>query len=104
MISLFALFTAGWGLHLRLRQAQANWKEEAVMVRRRSMAMLANAKSNAAASSTAVAGSEASDTVPGYKRGSMLKDPEFGYQADTAPTEELDEKAAVREHGVRRVS
>ncbi|KAK4688002.1 hypothetical protein P7C73_g2118, partial [Tremellales sp. Uapishka_1] len=41
MISLFSLFSAGWGLHLRLKRAQASWKEEAVMVRRRSMALSA---------------------------------------------------------------
>jgi hypothetical protein len=39
MISLLALFAAVWGLHLRLKDAQEHWKEEAVMVRRRSMAM-----------------------------------------------------------------
>lgn len=41
MLSLFSLFTAIWGLHLRLRSAQSQWKEEAVMVRRRSMALSA---------------------------------------------------------------
>ena len=42
MISLFALFTAFWGLHLRLTAAQAEWKKEAIMVRRRSMALSAS--------------------------------------------------------------
>ncbi|WRT64169.1 uncharacterized protein IL334_001098 [Kwoniella shivajii] len=41
-ISLLSLFTAVWGLHLRIRSAQAQWKEEAVMVRRRSMALCAS--------------------------------------------------------------
>ncbi|GFZ43538.1 hypothetical protein JCM24511_01258 [Saitozyma sp. JCM 24511] len=41
MISLISLFTAGWGLHLRMSEAQSHWKEEAVMVRRRSMALSA---------------------------------------------------------------
>lgn len=43
MIGLISLFTAVWGLHLRLGQAQARWKDEAVMVRRRSMALMAHA-------------------------------------------------------------
>lgn len=42
LISLFALFTAFWGLHLRLSSAQEAWKSEAVMVRRRSMALSAS--------------------------------------------------------------
>ncbi|WVF70481.1 hypothetical protein IAT40_005271 [Kwoniella sp. CBS 6097] len=42
LFSLFSLFTAVWGLHLRLRGAQLHWKEEAVMVRRRSMALCAS--------------------------------------------------------------
>jgi hypothetical protein len=84
MISLFSLFTAGWGLHLRMKSAQAHWKEEAVMVRRRSMALVA---AGASGSST-VAGSEAGNDkarwseVPEYnqnnsfgRRGSMVKDP-----------------------------
>ena len=41
LMSLLSLFTAAWGLHLRLAKAQKQWKEEAVMVRRRSMAMSA---------------------------------------------------------------
>jgi hypothetical protein len=41
MISLISLFTAGWGLHLRMSEAQSHWKEEAVMVCRRSMAFSA---------------------------------------------------------------
>ncbi|WVR05907.1 hypothetical protein IAU60_002933 [Kwoniella sp. DSM 27419] len=42
VMSLLSLFTAIWGLHLRLNDAQAKWKDEAVMVRRRSMALYAN--------------------------------------------------------------
>ncbi|WVQ97437.1 hypothetical protein IAU59_004550 [Kwoniella sp. CBS 9459] len=42
LFSLLSLFTAVWGLHLRLRGAQIQWKEEAVMVRRRSMALCAS--------------------------------------------------------------
>lgn len=42
LISLFSLFTAIWGLHLRLSKAQEDWKKEAVMVRRRSMAFSAS--------------------------------------------------------------
>ncbi|WVN85416.1 uncharacterized protein L203_100562 [Cryptococcus depauperatus CBS 7841] len=42
MLSLISLGTAVWGLHLRLRAAQAHWREEAVMVRRRSMALIAS--------------------------------------------------------------
>ncbi|EIW72771.1 hypothetical protein TREMEDRAFT_26328 [Tremella mesenterica DSM 1558] len=72
MISLFALFTAGWGLHLRLRQAQEQWKEEAVMVRRRSMAIA----SGQAVGSTSALGSE----IGTVHRGSMVKDPEYGLQ------------------------
>ncbi|WVQ85558.1 hypothetical protein IAT38_007724 [Cryptococcus sp. DSM 104549] len=41
MMSLISLATAIWGLHLRLRQAQAHWRDEAIMVRRRSMALIA---------------------------------------------------------------
>ncbi|WWC99714.1 hypothetical protein V866_006619 [Kwoniella sp. B9012] len=41
-ISLLSLFFAIWGLHLRLKSAQKQWKEEAVMVRRRSMALCVN--------------------------------------------------------------
>ncbi len=48
MISLISLFFALWGLHLRMAQAQAQWKEKAVMVRRRSM-MFARPPSGAAA-------------------------------------------------------
>ena len=43
LMSLFALFAAVWGLYLRLKKAQKGWKEEAVMVRRRSMALSAAA-------------------------------------------------------------
>ncbi|OCF41769.1 hypothetical protein I317_04375 [Kwoniella heveanensis CBS 569] len=42
LFSLISLVTAIWGLHLRLRGAQIQWKEEAVMVRRRSMALCAS--------------------------------------------------------------
>ncbi|ORY23198.1 hypothetical protein BCR39DRAFT_549724 [Naematelia encephala] len=45
LMSLFSLFAAIWGLHLRVSKAQTQWKEEAVMVRRRSMAMLGNSNS-----------------------------------------------------------
>ena len=41
LISLLSFFFAAWGLHLRLKSAQAHWKEEAVMLRRRSLAMSA---------------------------------------------------------------
>ncbi|ORX35982.1 hypothetical protein BD324DRAFT_570172, partial [Kockovaella imperatae] len=41
LMSLLSFFFAIWGLHLRLRAAQKHWKEEAVMVRRRSMALSA---------------------------------------------------------------
>ncbi|WVW82342.1 hypothetical protein I302_104349 [Kwoniella bestiolae CBS 10118] len=41
-ISLLSLLFAIWGLHLRLTSAQKQWKQEAVMVRRRSMALCAN--------------------------------------------------------------
>ncbi|WWD17867.1 hypothetical protein CI109_102311 [Kwoniella shandongensis] len=41
VLSLLSLGLAVWGLHLRLRKAQANWKDEAIMVRRRSMALVA---------------------------------------------------------------
>ncbi|WWC66291.1 uncharacterized protein I206_100192 [Kwoniella pini CBS 10737] len=40
-ISLLSLIFAIWGLHLRLRSAQLQWKEQAIMVRRRSMALTA---------------------------------------------------------------
>nr|XP_018267258.1 uncharacterized protein I303_01243 [Kwoniella dejecticola CBS 10117]OBR89416.1 hypothetical protein I303_01243 [Kwoniella dejecticola CBS 10117] len=40
-ISLLSLLFAIWGLHLRLRSAQIQWKDQAVMVRRRSMALTA---------------------------------------------------------------
>lgn len=42
LLSLLSLGTAIWGLHLRLRGAQSHWREEAVMVRRRSMALFAS--------------------------------------------------------------
>ncbi|ADV21062.1 hypothetical protein CNBC3860 [Cryptococcus gattii WM276] len=42
LLSLLSLGTAVWGLHLRLRSAQSHWREEAVMVRRRSMALFAS--------------------------------------------------------------
>ncbi|KAK8865944.1 hypothetical protein IAR55_001093 [Kwoniella newhampshirensis] len=41
VLSLLSLGLAIWGLHLRLREAQSHWKEEAIMVRRRSMALVA---------------------------------------------------------------
>ena len=41
LISLFSLFTAIWGLRLRLQAASRGWKQEATMLRRRSMAMTA---------------------------------------------------------------
>lgn len=41
LVSHFSLFAAVWGLRLRLQSAQKQWKQEAVMVRRRSMAMSA---------------------------------------------------------------
>lgn len=37
VISLLSIFTASLGLHIRLKQASAHWKEEASMNRRRSM-------------------------------------------------------------------
>ena len=37
VISLLSIFTASLGLHIRLKQASAHWKEEATMNRRRSM-------------------------------------------------------------------
>jgi hypothetical protein len=37
VISLLSLFTASIGLHLRLKQASAHWKQKATMVKRRSM-------------------------------------------------------------------
>lgn len=42
LLSLLSLGTAVWGLHLRLRNAQSHWREEAVMLRRRSMALFAS--------------------------------------------------------------
>lgn len=42
LLSLLSLGTAVWGLHLRLRSAQSHWREEAVMVRCRSMALFAS--------------------------------------------------------------
>lgn len=42
LLSLLSLGTAIRGLDLRLRGAQSHWREEAVMVRRRSMALLAS--------------------------------------------------------------
>lgn len=78
------------------------------MVRRRSMALLNNSKTGLNASSTIVGGGsvhgETGETVPSYRRGSVIKDPEIGYAADKTGEEMVDEKAAVRDHAVRRVS
>jgi len=96
-MSLFALFAAAWGLHLRLKDAQAHWKEEAVMVRRRSMALSAAGalgdESRSTLNSLGVHvekgghnGTSArwsdvpeynrGQAIPGY-RGSMVKDPNY---------------------------
>lgn len=42
LLSLLSLGTAVWGFHLRLQNAQSHWREEAVMLRRRSMALFAS--------------------------------------------------------------
>lgn len=92
LMSLFAFGLAVWGLHLRLRGAQAQWKEEAVMVRRRSMALSA-AGAAGRGSSLGVnveKGSGRWSDVPEYNgaqgvnaggaagyRGSMVKDPRY---------------------------
>ena len=87
-MSLFSLGTAIWGLHLRLKAAQAHWKEEAVMVRRRSMALSAAGAIGSQSTSieNALAGektrsrrwSEAADSYfpSGAPRASMLKEEE----------------------------
>ena len=91
LISLMSLFTAIWGLHLRLRAAQTQWKGEAVMVRRRSMALSAAAAAEGRPLSTIEiekAGGRRWSDAPDYNgsvahqpqgyRGSMIKDPDYG--------------------------
>ena len=78
-MSLLSLFTAFWGLHLRLRDAQAHWKEEAVMVRRRSMALSgANGSRGEAGLRMEKNGSRLSDAGSYFpssaRRGSTMKD------------------------------
>jgi hypothetical protein len=103
LVSLFALFAAVWGLHLRLKAAQAQWKEEAVMVRRRSMALSAagaaggnlhsDGLSHVNSLGVNIDKENARDRwsdVPEYtnpngnhaagNRGSMIKDPYYGEQ------------------------
>lgn len=91
-MSLLSLFTAVWGLHLRLTAAQSHWKEEAVMVRRRSMAFSQAAAEGRPISTLGVnvekGGSSRWSDAPDYVnnggivgqtgyRGSMIKDPQY---------------------------
>ena len=93
LMSLLALFAAVWGLHLRLKDAQKHWKEEAVMVRRRSMAMSGvNLDQGGRVSTLGVDveknnGEKRWSNAPEYgqtaasqadHRGSMIKDPIYG--------------------------
>jgi hypothetical protein len=75
MISLLSLFTASLGLHLRLKQASAHWKQEATMVKRRSMMSMndkpmavVEGKPIANPSETTLSGKRWS-TAPGYTLG-----------------------------------
>ena len=102
-MSLFALFAAAWGLHLRLKAAQSHWKEEAVMVRRRSMALSAAGAIGIEAQSQGGLGGNVEkrsnsgrwsdvpeyngQSRPGY-RGSMVKDP--NYEDEERLERELD--------------
>ncbi|KAL7420910.1 hypothetical protein Q5752_004864 [Cryptotrichosporon argae] len=105
MLSLLSLGFAGWGLHLRLARAQADWKGEAIMVRRRSMALFgAQAGRGGGGGGLAVAeagsaDSDAStrsekDAVPAYSgakhRQSMLKVVDPAEQLDPALERELE--------------
>ncbi|ODO07256.1 hypothetical protein L198_00835 [Cryptococcus wingfieldii CBS 7118] len=121
VMSLLSLGTAVWGLHLRLKQAQSHWRDEAVMVRRRSMALFASGAvrpedANALASLGMTEGAvekrgskrwSSSSEVPGYPqssnglqhRGSMVKatySPETDPEALPAGEEEeqIDAKLA----------
>ncbi|WVQ70938.1 hypothetical protein IAR50_000463 [Cryptococcus sp. DSM 104548] len=122
VMSLLSLGTAVWGLHLRLRQAQSHWRDEAVMVRRRSMALFASGAvrpeaANTLASLGVTEGGvgkrsskrwSSSSDVPGYSqngsvlqhRGSMVKatyspgtDPE-GQPTVEEEEEQIDAKLA----------
>lgn len=109
-MSLFAFFAAMWGLHLRLKGAQAQWKEEAVMVRRRSMALSAAGGMGDRLSSLGVhvekGGSSRWSDTPDYNnngqvqgqagyRGSMIKDPNYGEE------ERLDNELAAARRNSR---
>jgi hypothetical protein len=93
LMSLLALFAAVWGLHLRLKGAQRQWKEQAVMVRRRSLAMSGMNVDNEGRVSTLSVNGEKNNgrgrwsDVPEYQqnatpqaghRGSITKDPNYG--------------------------
>ncbi|WVO19911.1 uncharacterized protein IAS62_001201 [Cryptococcus decagattii] len=111
LLSLLSLGTAVWGLHLRPRSAQSHWREEAVMVCRRSMALFASgAVRPEDAATLGVAGiflvkkdsqrwSTNSSDVPSYTANSgalQHRDNGFkaGYQPDieTGEEEEIDVK------------
>lgn len=109
-MSLLALFAAVWGLHLRLKDAQKHWKEEAVMVRRRSMAMSGvNVDHEGRVSTLGVDveknnGDKRWSNAPEYRqnatsqaghRGSMIKDPNYGEE------ERLDEDLELAKRNSR---
>ena len=110
LMSLLALFAAVWGLHLRLKDAQKHWKEEAVMVRRRSMAMSGvNVDHEGRVSTLGVDveknnGDKRWSNAPEYRqnatsqaghRGSMIKDPNYGEE------ERLDEDLELAKRNSR---
>ena len=116
LMSLFAFALAIWGLHLRLKSAQKGWKEEAVMVRRKSMA-LSMAAANELRGGLGVHPEKNNgrwSEVPDYNqsnanlksdRGSMIKDPIYGEEERLEAELELAKRnSRDQEMMVRRAS
>lgn len=108
VISLLSIFTASLGLHLRLKQASAHWKEEASMNKRRSMLSMAD-RPMATVEAKSMLGSEAASiggdgkrrysNVPEYTLGSVRHSDEeerLESKIDLARRNSRDNEAMVR--------
>lgn len=116
VISLLSLFTAALGLHIRLKQASAHWKEEATMVRRRS-SMISNLENPIASVTAGTAtgggpndngGNKRWSNVPEYTMhgqersitGSMVKhsdeEERLGSQLDLSRTTAREQETMIR--------
>jgi hypothetical protein len=91
VISLLSIFTASLGLHLRLKQASAHWKEEATMNKRRSMMSMAD-KPMASVEARSMTGSEATLGADGKKRYSNVPEYTLGSIGHSDEEERLESK------------